>query len=363
MRVAIELTALELDAGGTGRAIECTLPELEKIPGLELVPMRHQSSRFGSGPGRIVRGLQRELYYMPVGLPRQARRAKVDLLHCPAPLAPMHASVPLVMTIHDVIAFDHPEWLNRENALRSRLMLPRAMRSCARLIVSSDYSRQRIESVLGIPRDRMAVVPLGVGDRFSPGDPSTGIVDRLVGDSPYILTVGTLQPRKNLEGALRAFEELADSGAKHHLVVVGARGWGDDAIVKRLADSPHAERVHLSGRVTDDELVDLYRGAECFVFPTRYEGFGLPILEAMACGTPVISSDRTSLPEVAGDAALLFDPADQSAFNAKLSELLGSPKLSKELTDKGLEHAAEFTWHRTAEMTFAAYEDALAVHG
>lgn len=363
MRVAIELTALELDAGGTGRAIDCTLPELEKIPGLELVPMRHRKSRFGSGPGRFVRGLQRELIYMPFSLPRQARRAGVDLLHCPAPLAPTRSAVPLVMTIHDVIAFDHPEWLSRENALRSKLMLPRAMRACARLIVSSDYSRKRIEAVLGIPGDRMDVVPLGVSERFSPGEPTTDVVDRLVGDAPYILTVGTLQPRKNLGGALRAFEQLADSGADHHLVVVGARGWGDDAIVKRLADSPHAERVHLSGRVSDEELVDLYRRAECFAFPTRYEGFGLPILEAMACGTPVITSDRTSLPEVAGDAAVLFDPADQAAFEAKLADLLASPALRKDLTDKGTKHAAEFTWQRTAQQTFAAYEAALANHG
>lgn len=355
MRVAIELTALELDAGGTGRAIECTLPELEALPGLELIKLSHP----GTKRNRVLRGLTRELYYLPFALGRAARRSGADLLHCPAPLAPARSPVPMVMTIHDVIAFDHPEWLSRENAVRSKLLLPRALRASARIIVSSEYSRQRIAALLGIDLDAMTVVPLGVDARFAPGPSESGIEERLVGGAPYVLTVGTLQPRKNLEGALQAFEHVASQGAPHHLVVVGARGWGDDAVVRRLAESPFADRVHLCGRVDDDELVDLYRAADCFVFPSRYEGFGLPILEAMACGTPVISSDRTSLPEVAGDAGLLFDPDDQPDFNAKLAEVLDSAARAEDLVARGRAHAAAFTWRRTAEQTAAVYRAVL----
>ncbi len=355
MRVAIELTALELDAGGTGRAIECTLPELEALPDLELIKLSHP----GANRNRVLRGLSREFYYLPFGLGRAVSRSGADLLHCPAPLAPARSTIPMVMTIHDVIAFDHPEWLNRENALRSKLLLPRALRASKRIIVSSSYSRDRISALLKIPSETMTVVPLGVDDRFSPGATESGIREQLVGDDPFVLTVGTLQPRKNLEGALQAFESVAASGAPHHLVVVGARGWGDEAVVARLAESPFAERVHLCGRVSDDELVDLYRDADCFVFPSRYEGFGLPILEAMACGTPVVSSDRTSLPEVTGDAGLLFDPDDQLDFNRKLAEVLGSNSRASELSDLGLAHAAGFTWRRTAEQTAAVYFEAM----
>lgn len=360
MRVAIDLTALELDSGGTSRAVEGTLHELEAMPGLELVRMSHPESEvFGRKLGRIPRGIQRDLYYIPFQLPRNVARAEVDLLHCPAPLAPTRPRVPMVMTIHDLMVFDRPEWLSRGNVLQTRLTVPRAMRASSQIIVSSEYSRKRISSLLEIPRERMRLVPLGVDERFTPGPPTTEVIDRYAGDAPYVLTVGMLQPRKNLEGALQAFEQLVEGGAPHHLVVVGARGWDDQEIVQRVTDSPHAGRVHLCGHVSDAELVDLYRGADCFVFPSKYEGFGLPVLESMACGTPVISSDRTSLPEVAGDAAVLIDPDDQEQFNAELVALLDSPSRLEELTAKGIAHAAAFTWRRNAEQTLAAYEAAL----
>ena len=147
---------------------------------------------------------------------------------------------------------------------------------------------------------------------------------------PYLLTVGTLQPRKNLEAALRAFEHLADAGAEHHLVVAGARGWGEDALIARFEGARWHSRVHVVGRVADDALVTLYRGADCFVFPSRGEGFGLPPLEAMACGTPVVASRASSIPEVVGDAGVLVDPDEVAEIAGALERVVGSPSTRAE---------------------------------
>jgi len=213
---------------------------------------------------------------------------------------------------------------------------------------------------LGLRPDRVHVTPWGVDEAFSPGPRPDALLGRLgVGGAPYVLTVGTLQPRKNVEALVRAFEALAAPGAEHHLVVVGARGWLDEALVGLLGSSVLARRIHVTGRVLDAELVGLYRGTDCFVFPSRYEGFGLPPLEAMACGAPVVSSDRTSLPEVAGEAALLVDPDDAGALERAMAEVLGSSERRVELSARGRERAAGFSWARCAELTVAAYRRAL----
>jgi glycosyltransferase involved in cell wall biosynthesis len=201
----------------------------------------------------------------------------------------------------------------------------------------------------------MRLAPLGVDPQFSPGEPAPRLRERFGLEGPYLLTVGTLQPRKNVETALRAFERLVAAGADQRLALVGGRGWRDDALAERIRRSPAAERIVVTGRVSDDELVGLYRAADCFVYPSRYEGFGLPPLEAMACGTAVISSNRTSLPEVVGDAALLVEPEDVDAIERALSDLLSSPDLRTELVDRGRRRAAEFSWRRCATLTAEAY--------
>lgn len=362
MRVGIELTALELDRGGTARAIELLVGELKRDRSIELTEFRHAGS-----PGvarvarvaRVKRGLYRELLYLRRQLPRAVKRSDVELLHCPSPLVPGRLSVPLVVTLHDVIGWDHPEWLGRANVLQLKAMLPRVLKRTARVITSSEYSRQRIIGIFDLAPERVVSVPLGIDERFTPGEPVTDVISRLQIDKPYVLTVGTLQPRKNIEAALHAFELLAAEGAPQDLVVVGARGWFDQELMSRLNDSSLAERVHVTGRVEDDELVDLYRGADCFVFPSRYEGFGFPPLEAMACGTPVVSSDRTSLKEVVGDGGLLVDPDAPGAIVDALRKVLESDDLRAQLRAAGIAHAATYRWARCAELTKAVYAQAL----
>jgi glycosyltransferase involved in cell wall biosynthesis len=355
LRVGYEVTGLELDAAGSARYIESLRPELERMDGIDLVPLR-QCGRPG---GRVLRGLRRELAYFPFELPRRARRLALDVLHCTAAVAPVRSSVPTVITLHDVLGLEHPEWFTRALALHSKLVLAPAVRRASCVLVPSAYTRGRVVGRLQVDPERVQLVPLGIDARFSPGEPPEGLRERFGLEGPFVLTVGTLQPRKNVEAALHAFERLVAAGSQHRLAIVGGRGWRDEPLAELIRTSPAAERIVMTGRVSDEDLIGLYRAADVFVFPSRYEGFGFPPLEAMACGTPVISSDRTSLPELIDDAGILVDPDDVDAIERALAELLSSDERRTELVERGRWRAAEFTWRRCAELTAEAYRAAL----
>jgi glycosyltransferase involved in cell wall biosynthesis len=358
IRVAFELTGLELDLAGSSRAIRGLRDALARRQDVELVDMAHRAPP-PLAASRIGRGLHRELLYMPLRLPRLAARRGAQLLHCPVGVGPVRSRLPLVITVNDVMALERPEWFTRANALQQRLVLPRAVRAAARVLTPSRYTRERLLETCDADPARVEVAPYGVDAAFGPGPASGELLERLGVTGPYVLTVGTLQPRKNLQMALRAFERAVAAGTPHALLVVGARGWRDEPVLEALQASPAGPRVHLLGRVSDEELVELYRGADCLLFPSLYEGFGFPVLEAMACGTPVLCARSTSLPELAGDAAELADPDDLDAFGAALADLLASSSRRSELRAAGLARAREFTWGHCAELTVAAYRRAL----
>ena len=355
LRVAFDLTGLELDAAGSARAIVGLRDELAGRADVELVELAHGRSRLRGPVGRVMRGLHRELVYMPLQLPRRAVRAGARLLHCPVGVAPARSRLPLVITVNDVMVLEHPEWFTRANALQQRLVLPRALQRAARVLAPSRYTRDRLVETCNVDPAVVEIVPYGVSERFGPGPASAAALNSLGVRAPYVLAVGTLQPRKNLVAAVRAFERLATEGAPHALVIAGARGWRDEAFLDALQQPAVRERVLVLGKVPDEDLVALYQGAECLVFPSLYEGFGFPALEAMACGTPVVCANRTSLPEVVGDAAVTVDPEDPDALRAALDELLASATRRQELAAAGLARAAEFTWERSAELTVGAY--------
>jgi glycosyltransferase involved in cell wall biosynthesis len=343
VRVAYEETGLELDATGSARAARCLRAALEERDDVELIPLAQPAGR----GGRLVRGLARELTWFPLRLPRRAAALRADLLHCPMPLAPpRRVPVPVAVAVNDAIPWDHPEWLTRAHALHASLVLAPAIRSAAVVLVPSLHTRERLLArVRGLAAERIVVTPYGIDPRFSPGPGPLGA-------TPYVLAVGTLQPRKNLEAALRAFERLVADGLEHRLVVVGARGWRDAQLLARVERSPAAGRIELKGGVDDAELAALYRGAACLLYPSRAEGFGFPPLEAMACGTPVVCSTAGSLPEVAGAAALLVDPDDDIGLAAAVANAIDDPA---PLRAAGLERAARFSWDRCADLTVAAY--------
>ena len=351
MRAGLELTVLELDRGGIARSARRLADELAGREDIELVTFAQR----GALRGRVARGAARELAWLPLELPRRARRARLDVLHCPSPLVPARpVGVPLVVTVHDVLAWAHPEWMGRENVLQHRLVLQRVLARAQMVLTSSQFTAGELRERFGL--ERVAVAPLGVDAAFSPAGERG--VDGV--DGPYLLAVGTLQPRKDLETALAAFEHCATAGAPHALVVAGARGWHDEATVARLLASPFAARIHLLGHVGEDALVRALRGADALLFPSRHEGFGLPPLEAMACGTPVVAVNATAVPEVTGDAAVLVEPGDAGAFAGATMALLDDPAQRAALRARGLARAAPFTWARHTDLTVAAYREAAA---
>lgn len=282
-----------------------------------------------------------------------------DVLFVPAHVVPL-AHPRTVVTIHDLgyRAFPeaHPPLARRYLAWSTRWSAATARR----VIVPSAATARDLIAACGTPPDRIAIVPHGYHPRFHPLDPTTVAagLQRLGLAQPYLLFVGTLQPRKNLARVLAAFEHLVAGGWAGQLVLVGQQGWLSDPIFAAVAraDTAAHGRIRLTGYLADDDLPIVYNGAQGLVFPSLYEGFGLPALEALACGTPVLASNTSSLPEVVGDAALLVDPLDTAAIADGMARLVGEDSLRADLRTRGLARAEQFTWRRAAERTLAVLE-------
>ncbi len=311
MKVGLDVAPLAQTAAGTARLVRGLLGALEARPELELQPLT-----FG-GPGRLAT-VARDAAWYPAGIAWQAR--DLDILHCTTMRVPLRARPPVVATVHDMALLRMPEAFPEWHRRTGRMALRHAARRADAIVTVSAFTRDELVELLGVPTDRVRVVRNGVEPVFSPDGPRAG------GD--YVLAVGTLEPRKNLG---RIVEAAQAAGVE--LRVVGAPGWGGVAVPGWV------------GRVDDDELAALYRGARCLVFPSLYEGFGIPIVEAMACGTPVVTSRVGATEEVAGGAAVLVDPLDVDAIVAGILEA-GSRRDA--LIALGLERARGFTWERAA---------------
>lgn len=282
-----------------------------------------------------------------------------DLLFVPAHVVPL-AHPRTVATIHDLgyRAFPaaHPwrsrqylDWSTRWSAAVAR-----------RVIVPSAATARDLHAAYGTPHEKITVVPHGYHPRFRPLAPEEIVhgLSRLGLTQPYILVVGTLQPRKNLARTLAAFEQFCARGLPHRLVLVGQRGWLADPIFAALTrqDSPAYGRIDITGYLPDDDLPLIYNGATALAFLSLYEGFGLPALEALACGVPVLTSNTTALPEVVGDAAITVDPLDTDAIAEGLIRIVSDAPLRAELCAHGLAQARRFSWRRTAEQTLTVLE-------
>ncbi len=304
-------------------------------------------------PGRLATRTWAELRRprLPARLARE-----LDLVHATSAAVPPTRGRPLVATLHD-LAFRHfpeayPAGGRRFHELATRI----AVAEAARVLVPSAATAADLADLYGLEPTRVAVTPLGADPPPTPPDPepARAALERLGVPGPFLLAVGTLEPRKNLARLVAAFAEAAAELPEHHLVVVGPAGWG--AAVPAEAVPP---RVALAGQVDEPALHGLYAAADGLAYPSLYEGFGLPVVEAMAHGVPVLTSDRSSLPEVAGDAALLVDPLDVPAIAKGLVELVSDRALRERLAAAGPRRAAAFTWPATAAATWSAYEEAL----
>jgi len=265
-----------------------------------------------------------------------------------------------VVTIHDVIPLVLPWAFPPRHRWVLATALARIRKQAEMVIVPSMAAAEDVVRYLQVERERIRVIPLGCEPRFQPiGEPTRAAAMRQRYDLPerYILFVGTLEPRKNVRTLLQAFAQVMAETPQDDLtlVVAGGKGWGSEDYLATVDTLKLRNRVRFAGFVEDDLLPDLYRGALLFVYPSLYEGFGLPVLEAMACGTPVITSNCTSLPEVAGDAALLVDPTRPEALAAAMTSIIYDGGLCQGLRAKGIARARAFTWNAVAEQTVAIY--------
>ncbi|HEY3312248.1 MAG TPA: glycosyltransferase family 1 protein [Anaerolineales bacterium] len=259
-----------------------------------------------------------------------------EVLWSPANSGPLSVANQ-VLTLHDLSPLEHPEWFRPDYARWYGLFLPLLARRVKRIIVPSDYVRRKALARFSLAEERVVTIPEGVdGQKFHPSKAPK---------KPYVLFVGTLEPRKNLAGLLEAWKMLQERHKDHALVLAGGRG----QVFSAQALDGKLERVRFSGRITEAELPGLYAGAELFIQPSHDEGFGLTVLEAMACGTAVITARSGALPEVTGEAGLYFDPAKPAEIAATMERCLDDPALRADMREKGLERAARFSWTESAE--------------
>lgn len=286
-------------------------------------------------------------------LPRQAARRRVDLLHSLGYIGPSGLSMPGVVTVLDLVHYRFPEQFEIGKRLLWPWLFARSLASARHVVTISSSVARELGERFPFTRSLTTAVPLGVDPMWSaPGPPSST-------EGPYVLAVASALPHKNLGTVVRALARLAPSMPFLALQLVGMHTPTTD-VLRRLATSLGvADRVQFTGRIADAELASLYRGAAALVFPSLYEGFGLPVLEAMAAGCPVVASDRPVVSEVVGDAALQFPAEDDAALADTLRRLLGDTALQSSLQARGRERAAAFTWDRTALGTLAVYETVL----
>ncbi len=314
MKIAFDTTPLRLTRAGTSRYIRNLLDRLDDL----------EPHAFGGSSRASV--LARELWWYPF---RLSRLRGADVLHCPTYYGPLRPRTPTVVTVHDLAVLRHPEAFPRWTRTYVPRVVPSVLRASTRVIAVSELTAREIETLVQIPREKIRVVPNAVDHSvFTPDGP------RAEGD--YVLAVGTLEPRKNLARTIAATARLGIE-----LRIAGPPGWGG---IER-----HGDHVRWLGYVDDGELAALYRGARCVAYPSLYEGFGIPVLEAMACGAPVVTSRGGACEEIAGGAATLVDPLDVASIAAGIEAAVPG---------RGVERARQFTWDETARQTRTTYEEA-----
>lgn len=319
----------------------------------KLIPKRFEKRHVASDP------------YLRLGwhLSHRLAAEPADLLHVQY-TAPLFGKTPVVATVHDVSFIEHPEYFTAWRRLQLRMNVARTVALASRIITVSEFSRDAILRAYPVSPEKVRVVPNAATPEFrvvSRGRAAQAVRHQFAIDAPFIFSVGDLQPRKNHIGLITAFTSLVSNHPelKHHLVITGQKTWFTSKVMAAAQASGLASRIHFTGFVSDADLVNLYNAADCFVFPSFYEGFGLPILEAMACGRAVACSGTSAMPEVAEGAGLLFDPRNPASIARAMADVLLDSELRQRLEARGLQRAAHFSWRKSAEATLDVYRDAL----
>lgn len=376
MRIALNASILRAPRTGIGHYIAELTGALRRQPDLELslfygsswgqdIPVAPMPgfSRWAAAAKRFIPGAYRlrrqiEQNRFDAGLARVA----ADLYHEPT-LWPLDFDGPIVMTVHDLTHLHYPETQPRDRLAEIERRVGKGVEKAARILVDSAFIGSEVVKHFGLPSDRVVVAPLGCSSAFHPRDESATL-DTLqplgLAFRQYLLCVGTLEPRKNLRLALSAYARLpADIRARYPLVLVGMPGWREQEFVPELRKALATGQVRLAGYMGQGDLTNIIAGARALIYPSLYEGFGLPVLEAMASGTPVILSNRASLPEIAGTAGIIVDAADASQLTEAMRTMIEDDARWNACRQAGLDQAVRFSWEHCAAITAQTYRDAI----
>lgn len=321
-------------------------------PGAEQwIPERFGIRRVASNP----------YYRLGWDLARLTRQDKPDLIHVQY-TAPLLGNVPSVVTVHDVSFLEHPEYFTLARRSQLRFTVARTVRQAAMIVTVSEFSRDGILRAYDVSPDKVRVVPNAANPAFRPigrEKAQASVRERLALNAPFVFSVGDLQPRKNQIGLIEAFVRLMKTQPQlaHHLVLTGKETWFAPKVKEAARTSGFADRIHFTGWVSDAELLELYNACDLFVFPSFYEGFGLPILEAMACGRAVACSNTSAMPEVADGAGLLFDQNNAESIARAMSDILLDSELRGRMERLGVKRAALFSWQKSARATLDVYQE------
>jgi glycosyltransferase involved in cell wall biosynthesis len=315
------------------------------------IPRRFQTRQIAANP------------FLRLGfdLSRQLKRDRPDLLHVQY-TSPLFCPVPTVVSVHDVSFLEHPEYFKRSRAMQLGITVAGSVKRASRILTGSEFARDSIVRAYQLPPEKIVVVPDAASPSFRSVNREAArrkTLSRFHLKEPYVLSVGDLQPRKNQLGLIKAFARLVKDQPqlKQDLVFAGKDAWFGGRVREAARESGVEGRIHFLGFVTDDELLQLYNACDCFAFPSFYEGFGIPVLEAMACGRAVICSNASSIPEVADGAALLFNPHNTDEIVSALFDVLRDAELRTRMERLGVQRASHFTWQKTAEMTLDVYRE------
>jgi len=369
MRFSVDAHAIGCHLTGNEVYIRNLLKEFARLDeGNDLIAYISKQGAEADLPERIQTRRVSQNPYKRLGLdlPEQLRRDRPDLLHVQY-TGPLFSTAPLVVSVHDVSYLEFPQYFTRFRSAQLRLTVHRTLKRAARVLTPSEFSRNAILRHYRLDEDKVVVVPNAVASQFRPIERAgaRAAIQRKFGISrPFVLTVGDLQPRKNHLGLLQAFEEMlqAEPQLPHDLVFVGKETWYSPELHRAVDRSAIRDRVRFTGFVEDADLVQFYGASELFVFPSFYEGFGLPILEAMACGRAVACSQLTAMPEVANAAGILFDPSSKEEITRAMLDVLRDAELRARLERLVVNRAAAFSWERSAARTLQVYYEVAGQH-
>jgi glycosyltransferase involved in cell wall biosynthesis len=362
MRIGFDVTPLCVPHSGVGTYTTNLLDHLEQHANDEIVPLTHRpwhmdASQSPNGHAPFFR--VNKTLWMQTILPRQLASLGLDVCHFTNAVSPIWTPCPSVVTIHDMTLWLFPQLHGRRRLLAMRPVIPLAARRAAAIITVSESAKRDIVSILGVPDHKIHVVYEAPAPFFGVLDPGSRLETvRQHHELPehFILHVGTIEPRKNLVRLLEAFAQFRLSGgSSYSLVLVGQRGWRDEEVFAAAERLALGDAVRFLGYVSPETLLALYNLADVLAFPSLYEGFGLPVVEAIVCGTPVVTSAKGSLAEIAGDAAEFVEPTEVDSIAAGLRRVLTDQARHAELRAKGLARAARFSWTQAALQTRQVY--------